>query len=166
MKNNRAFTLIELLVVVLIIGILAAISLPQYQKAVEKARISEVLLNVKAIKDNYAMFLLKNGDRPSEEICLKDMGGTELSGGEWKDCDATCECYQTKNFSYERLYCDNMICAAEIYRIPSYNYLFMLDDRHDYSTHVDSCWTQGTELGKYICNSVQEQGWLYIDDEY
>lgn len=52
MKNESGFTLVELLVVVLIVGILAAVALPQYSTAVEKSRSTEALSLMNAVAES------------------------------------------------------------------------------------------------------------------
>jgi len=61
-QGQAGFTLIELLVVVLIIGILAAIAVPQYFKVVEKGKSSEAMTTLDSIRGAQERYLASAGN--------------------------------------------------------------------------------------------------------
>ena len=79
---KKGFTLIELLVVVLIIGILSAIAIPQYQKAVRRSRAAEARLAIKRINDAMNEYYLANGAYPQMNFPFSiEIGEVHTQGG-------------------------------------------------------------------------------------
>ena len=77
---SRGFTLIELLVVVLIIGILASVALPQYEKAVMKSRYSNLMAMVNALAKAEETYYMETGNYTNDFEALSiTPGGCTLS---------------------------------------------------------------------------------------
>ncbi len=85
MNIKRGFTLIELLVTVLIIGILAGIAVPVYTDAVEKSRVSEAMIVLRAVRDAEKLYRLTNGVYTSSfeqlDYTFFDKQGVTVNGG-------------------------------------------------------------------------------------
>lgn len=99
---KQGFSLLEMLVVVLIIGILVAIAVPQYQKAVFKARATEAITMLRSLNNAWKICKLERG----EAICANDpfdnlvIGVPAIS----QDCIEGDECFRTKNWEISTEY--------------------------------------------------------------
>ena len=108
-QKQNGFTLIELLVVVLIIGILAAVALPQYQKAVEKSRVAEARVVLDTMRKNYQLCVLNYGEDANECTSYNEFIPDHLTIdiGTWSETTEDCPtggaslCVLTKNWGYD-----------------------------------------------------------------
>lgn len=134
---TAGFTLIELLVVVLIIGILAAIALPQYRVAVSKARVTEAVVHLKAITDAQEVYYLANGSYTND---LTKLGLT--------DADVS--------FKYYTLWCfAHRTCEAvpkdSRQGLPTVAFTLLHDPNH-HGKHW--CVAQSDNISRRVCQSM------------
>ena len=65
-KNRKGFTLIELFVVIVIIGVLVAISIPNYIRFVDKAKIASLISNMRSVQLTVEITSINEGKYPED----------------------------------------------------------------------------------------------------
>ena len=157
---KKGFTLIELLVVVLIIGILSAIALPQYEKAVERTKVSEARIILKSLRDNQKLCILEFGsDYRCEDDSFFSNLTIEMPTAKTTDhhlCIESEECFTTKDWQYgndyqggDGIHAIRLLSSDHIHYYDGYKYILILEDDKIYCRNG----TSSTEYCNMICGS-------------
>ena len=112
MSHKKAFTLIELVVMVLIVGVIAAISLPRYHFAVEKGRATKALVKLLSIADANRRYLLEHKTYNPDDILTLDV---DIPGKIYTYCSKVRK--YDENFDYGTQACRSASIAV-VNRLP------------------------------------------------
>ncbi|MGB2579920.1 prepilin-type N-terminal cleavage/methylation domain-containing protein [Elusimicrobium simillimum] len=163
---KKGFTLIELLVVVLIIGILAAVALPQYTKIVERSKVSEALIIQKAMWDYLERHML-------QEACIGGEIDYNSMDIELPLTKNSCSWMSNKNFSF--------FAECSPGSAPSYwswaarndgeegecfSFKYSFATFHEEGKTFKQCFTWENPLGRNICKQLEGQGFEYVDSTF
>ncbi|MEW6746340.1 MAG: type II secretion system protein GspG [Planctomycetota bacterium] len=81
-SGQRAFTLVELLIVIAILTIIVSIAVPYYASAIEQARVTRAIAEIRNIATEIEMYHLRTGDYPLSREELLALGGGEPNVGQ------------------------------------------------------------------------------------
>ena len=152
--KEKGFTLIELLVVVLIIGILVAIAVPQYQKAVLKARVHRAVPLVESLYQAQQAYALIHGKFATNDIGALDISFPECkksTDGRRFSCSfGSIGLSERKDaISYSDKYSDSSVAIIYLrfikdFPVPAMNMTFEKDKRY--------CWAKpDNKIANYVC---------------
>ena len=159
-NKETGFTLVELLVVVLIIGILASVALPQYNKAVEKARVVNVVQRLLTCEKNLDLYELENGSFPAVgSVSCAEAGdaGEVTSDEKFNPSQVTCSSYGgAANCEFQG---SAVSTHYEIYsaKYKTYVPIFQWGPNKEVWNH-NCLWKD--DVGQTVCKSLENQGWI------
>lgn len=80
MSNKKGFTLVEILIVVIILGILAAIVVPQFADASDDAKLSNLKSNLQTVRAQLELYRLQHGGNNYPTTVAQLTSRTNLAG--------------------------------------------------------------------------------------
>lgn len=78
MRNRKGFTLVEIMIVVAIIGLLAAIAIPNFIQARTKAQTNACIANLKQVQGAISLWALDAGKADADTVAMTDLVTTYI----------------------------------------------------------------------------------------